>query len=125
MKRKEDLKIKKKEKKNYLENFEILNTLGIGSFGEVYHVRSKISKKEYALKSIKKKFISNLSKEHHVYMEKLILKFLKHKTIIRLELTFQDKKNLNFLLELVKFGDLNKFIHEKGIIIRKIKYNIS
>lgn len=119
MKPKLDLKIKKKEKKNYLDNFEIIKTLGKGSFGEVYHVRSKKTQKEYALKSIKKIFISNISKEHHIHTEKLILKFLDHPTIIKLERTFQDKKHLNFLLELVQFGDLNNFINTQGMLKRK------
>jgi serine/threonine protein kinase len=43
-------------KVNFEDDFEVLETLGIGSFGEVYRVRSLDDGQDYAIKKLKCKY---------------------------------------------------------------------
>ena len=51
------MKTKKKKKQISLNDFHIISRLGTGAFGTVYRIKSKLDKKEYALKVINKNTI--------------------------------------------------------------------
>ena len=55
-------------------------------------------------------------KDHHVFLEKLILNSLKSDLIIRLDSTFHDTDSLYFILEYVDRGELATFISKKGML---------
>ena len=57
-------------------------------------------------------------KEHHIFLEKLILTYLDSPLLIKLKWTFQDKENLYFIMEYVNRGELATFISKKGYLLK-------
>ena len=127
-----------------------IKTLGEGSFGEVYLIKSQKTQLEFALKKIQ---IKNTKYDIKRIMEEVnILKELDHPNIISFKGAFKsnDDKFLNIITEYVSQGDFEKnvetnykdkkyfeekdilnwlfqvflailYIHEKSIIHRDIK----
>lgn len=56
-------------------------------------------------------------KDHHVFVEKLMLSYLKSPLFIDLYWSFQDKNNLYFILEFADRGELSSYISKKSISI--------
>lgn len=55
------------------DSFKIVNILGIGSYGTVYHVIDKETRREYALKELSKQKIIKHNKTVSVFRERDIL----------------------------------------------------
>lgn len=96
-----------------LDDFKLLKGIGQGAFGEVFLAKNYFTSKTYALKSIDKKFLAKQRKEHHVFQEKLILKYLDHPMVVKLCSTFQDDQKLYFLMENIPNGELAHYIKLK------------
>ncbi|KAL6074229.1 cAMP-dependent protein kinase catalytic subunit, variant 3 [Balamuthia mandrillaris] len=89
-----------------LEQFEILRTLGTGSFGTVRLCRQKHTGRYYCLKILNKEKVIQLKQVQHVKNEKSVLEKVSHPFIMKLYATFQDSCNLYFLLEYLSGGEL-------------------
>ena len=63
-----------------ISDFEIIQILGKGCFGEVYLVVSKKTKKGYAMKKMK---VNNNSKDEDIKREIKLLQTLNHKYIVK------------------------------------------
>ena len=110
-------------KKNSINDFELLSNLGRGSYAKVLLARNKFNGKLYAIKIINKNFLEKLNKEHEVHIEKYVLTKLNHPNIIKLNKTFQDKRHLYFVLEFCQNKDLSSLIKLIGNLDYKlIKY---
>ena len=96
------------EKKTTIEDFNIIQELGSGSYAKVILATHLLNGKMYAIKKINKNMLNNFEKQHEVHIEKQILAELRHPNIIKLHKTFQDKKHLYFVLEYCKNKDLAK-----------------
>jgi len=83
-----------------MNNFEQLNLLGAGTFGRVHRVRNKFTKKEYAMKVLRKSVIMQLKQVEHLKNELDILMSINHPFIIRLHKTYVDTRNIYLLMEL-------------------------
>ena len=94
-----------------MENFEILDKLGEGSFSIVYKVKRKIDNQIYALKRVK---LKNLKEKNVLYSlnEIRILASLKSNYIISYKEAFYDEKEntLILVMEYADNGDLSKMI---------------
>ena len=94
-----------------MENFEILDKLGEGSFSIVYKVKRKIDNQIYALKRVK---LKNLKEKNVLYSlnEVRILASLKSNYIIGYKEAFYDEKEntLILVMEYADNGDLSKMI---------------
>jgi len=88
-----------------LKDFDVLTTLGTGSFGRVKLVRHKASKSVYALKTLSKSLVLRTKQSDHILAEKEILTNLSHPFIVNLYGTFQDDTSLYFVLEYVIGGE--------------------
>mmetsp|Transcript_48583 Transcript_48583/g.126060 ORF Transcript_48583/g.126060 Transcript_48583/m.126060 type:complete len:338 (-) Transcript_48583:544-1557(-) len=97
-----------------LEDFDIGETLGTGTFGRVRLVRHKQTGKYFALKILKKAEVIRLKQVEHIMSEKAILASIKHPFVVRLFQTFQDQKNLYMLLEYVIGGELFSHLRKAG-----------
>ena len=110
MKRNSLLEIKAdKNKLHYInvDDYEKLETVGMGSFGRVRLCRNKNTNKIYVLKILKKAEIVRLKQIDHIYSEYNILAFINHPFIIQLlGINFEDPKYLYFLLEYIPGGEL-------------------
>jgi len=62
------------EKKYDITDFEFMETIGIGNFGNVVRVINKITKKEYAMKQVKKETILVMKQADHLISEVKTLK---------------------------------------------------
>jgi serine/threonine protein kinase len=96
-----------------LKNFSIMNKIGSGGYSQVYEIQHKKTKKNYALKTISKKFIQTNRKEHQVFVEKMVLQNLKDSRIVELRMTLQDNNNIYFVLELVSKKSLADILKDK------------
>ncbi|KZS99168.1 kinase-like protein [Sistotremastrum niveocremeum HHB9708] len=94
-----------------LTDFEVLESLGTGTFGRVLLVRMRndppYSKpRVFAMKVLRKSEIVRLRQIEHVKAERYILSRVRHPFIVDLYASFQDPLNIYMLLAYVPGGEL-------------------
>ncbi|KAF9971240.1 hypothetical protein BGZ73_005842 [Actinomortierella ambigua] len=97
-----------------LSDFELLETLGTGTFGRVYLAKFRHDHSYYAMKVLKKSEVVRLKQVEHINSEKLILSQVHFPFIVNLFTTFQDDRNLYMLLEYVIGGELFSHLRKAG-----------
>ncbi|CAP34085.3 Protein CBR-SGK-1 [Caenorhabditis briggsae] len=128
-------------------DFDFLTTIGKGSFGRVYQVRHKETKKIYAMKVLSKEHIRKKNEVKHVMAERnVLINNFKHPFLVSLHFSFQNKEKLYFVLDHLNGGELFShlqrekhftesrsrfyaaeiacalgYLHEKNIIYRDLK----
>ena len=108
-------------KKTSLEDFTLIQLLGSGSYAKVVLAKHNLNGKLYAMKKINKSMLNNYEKQHEAHIEKQCLAELKHNNILKLNKTFQDKKNLYFVLEYCSNKNLNYLI----LILKKFDFKLA
>ena len=71
-----------------LDDFDIRQVLGQGSFGKVYLVEHKATKKIYAMKSIRKDVVIEHEQLDNLRLEKHILLCVEHPFLVQMEFVF-------------------------------------
>lgn len=89
-----------------LNDFQIMRTLGTGSFGRVHLVRSAHNGRYYAIKVLKKAQIIRMKQIEHTNDERRMLKLVEHPFLIRMWGTFQDSRNLFMVMDYIEGGEL-------------------
>ena len=89
-----------------LNDFQIMRTLGTGSFGRVHLVRSVHNGRYYAIKVLKKAQIIRMKQIEHTNDERRMLKLVEHPFLIRMWGTFQDARNLFMVMDYIEGGEL-------------------
>jgi len=89
----------------------LIGTVGSGSFGDVFLVKSKIDGKTYALKSLKKSVIISRKLIRYAMTERNVLAQLYHPFMIRLHNSFQSHDRLILVMEYCERGDLGDLLH--------------
>lgn len=89
-----------------LGDFQILRTLGTGSFGRVHLIRSNHNGRFYALKTLKKHTIVKLKQVEHTNDERRMLSIVSHPFIIRMWGTFQDSQQVFMVMDYIEGGEL-------------------
>ena len=107
-------------KKNSINDFDLLSNLGRGAYAKVVLARNKYNGKLYAIKIINKNFLEKLNKQYEVHIEKYTLTKLNHPNIVKLNKTFQDKRHLYFVLEFCQNKDLNSLMRLIGTLDYKL-----
>ena len=102
-----------KVKKLNLNEYEVGDTLGTGSFGRVRIAKNKKTKQYVALKIMKKMEIIRSKQTDHIMNEIKILALINHPFVINFDGFTQDDKYLYLSLELVNGGEL--FTYLRGI----------
>ncbi|KJK77481.1 hypothetical protein H634G_07220 [Metarhizium anisopliae BRIP 53293] len=97
-----------------LGDFDILRTLGTGSFGRVHLVQSKHNQRFYAIKVLKKAQVVKMKQVEHTNDERRMLSDVKHPFLITLWGTFQDWKNLYMVMDFVEGGELFSLLRKSG-----------
>ncbi|KAG0298291.1 hypothetical protein BGZ98_000256 [Dissophora globulifera] len=97
-----------------LADFELLETLGTGTFGRVYLAKFRHDHTFYAMKVLKKTEVVRLKQVEHINSEKQILSQVHFPFIVNLFTTFQDDRNLYMLLEYVIGGELFSHLRRAG-----------
>jgi protein kinase A len=98
-----------------LDNFVVQRTLGTGSFGRVHLVQSKINKRYYALKVLKKVEIVKLKQVEHTNNERAILSSVQHPFIVNLWGSFQDDANLYMVMDFIPGGELFTYLRKSKV----------
>lgn len=87
-------------------SFDILETLGSGTFGKVFKVRLRSNGKIYAMKIINKKYLIRNQQLRYAVTECNVLKQAQHPFIINLHYAFQTPDHLYMILDYCPGGDL-------------------
>jgi protein kinase A len=98
-----------------LADFELLRTLGTGSFGRVHLVQSRHNSRFYAIKVLKKAQVVKMKQVEHTNDERRMLGEVKHPFLITLWGTFQDAKNLYMVMDFVEGGELFSLLRKSGV----------
>lgn len=98
-----------------LVDFEILRTLGTGSFGRVHLVQSRHNQRFYAVKVLKKAQVVKMKQVEHTNDERRMLGEVKNTFLITLWGTFQDAKNLYMVMDFVEGGELFSLLRKSGV----------
>jgi len=104
------------KKKININEYEILQTLGTGSFGRVRLSRHKKNGNYYAMKILKKSEIVKLKQVDHVISENTILADIDHPFLVGLCGFHQDDRYLYFSLEYIAGGELFTYLRTEGRI---------
>lgn len=105
-----------------LTDFEILRTLGTGSFGRVHLVQSKHNQRFYAVKVLKKAQVVKMKQVEHTNDERRMLSDVKHPFLITLWGTFQDIRNLYMVMDFVEGGELFSLLRKSGVSLNSPCY---
>ena len=86
--------------------------MGTGSFGQVYLVKHKLEDKDYVIKKIKTRDISDKDREN-IENEVGLLKQLQHSNIVSYKESFVDEENyLSIVMAYCEGGDMYNKIRE-------------
>ena len=126
VKKKEYELLRKTRKKLSIFQFESINIIGKGAFGEVRVVKYKENNKIYAIKKMKKEIMNKKNQIFHVRTERDILKSNDSPWITKLHYSFQDEKYLYLVMDFCQGGDLMSYlIKEDTLSEEKAKFYIA
>lgn len=96
------------------DDFDILRTLGSGSFGRVLLARRKSDNHYFAIKVLDKAKVVKTKQVEHTLNEKQILQAVRCPFTVHLEQFFQDNLYLFFVLPLVVGGEMFTHLRKLG-----------
>ena len=79
---------------NKLEDFEILQIIGKGTYGFVAKVKSKLNLRIYALKKYNSEYLNKPDALKYVVNESIFMKQLNNENVVKLYNNFKDKSGL-------------------------------
>ena len=91
-------------------DFEAIQLLGRGSFGEVFLVQMHGSNKRYAMKVLRKDRIVGQKLVKYAMVERNVLSYMKHPFIVGLNYAFQSPVRLYLILDYCPGGNLTSYI---------------
>merc|ERR1740117_2122988 len=92
-----------------LEAFKMIKVIGKGSFGKVFLVKEIKTSQMFALKVLKKDNIIKRNQVEHTKTERSVLGYVKHPFIVGMNMAFQSRHKLYFVLDYCAGGEL--FFH--------------
>ncbi|GBF87975.1 snf1-related kinase [Raphidocelis subcapitata] len=98
----------------FLSNYRLGKTLGIGSFGKVKVAEHVLTGHKVAIKILNRRKIQAMDMEEKVRREIKILKLLMHPHIIRLYEVIETPSDIYVVMEYVRGGELFDHIVERG-----------
>ncbi|CAD8093247.1 unnamed protein product [Paramecium sonneborni] len=105
--------------KSNIKDFESIEIIGRGAFGEVRLCRNKVSNEIVAVKKMKKSEMLYKNQVCHVRAERDLLAASDNAWIVQLKCSFQDEKYLYLVMEYLPGGDLMTLLMKKDIFTEK------
>ncbi|CAK63352.1 unnamed protein product (macronuclear) [Paramecium tetraurelia] len=102
-----------------IKDFEPIEIIGRGAFGEVRLCRNKLSNDIVAVKKMKKSEMLYKNQVCHVRAERDLLAASDNAWIVQLKCSFQDEKYLYLVMEYLAGGDLMTLLMKKDIFTEK------
>jgi len=96
-----------------MDNFNTLRVIGRGSFGEVRVCSKKGTGEVFAIKKLRKREMLKRNQVQHIWGERRFLAGADNPWVVRLFHSFQDRRNLYFVLEYCPGGDLLRLLIQK------------
>jgi len=92
-----------------LDSFKMIKVIGKGSFGKVFLVKEIKTGEMFALKVLRKDNIIKRNQVEHTRTERSVLGYVRHPFIVSMNMAFQSKDKLYFVLDYCAGGEL--FFH--------------
>ena len=89
--------------------YEIIKSLGKGSYGKVLMVKKNDENQVYAMKVLKKKQMIKRNQVEHIKAERKIMELIDHPFIEKLQYAFQNPQKLYLVMDYCPGGEL--FFH--------------
>lgn len=113
-------------RKMTIKEFESIEIIGRGAFGEVRVCRHKESGEVVAIKKMKKEDMHTKNQILHIRTEKEILQINKSEWVVQLKYSFQDDYFLYLVMEFLPGGDFMSLLMKKDILSEtEAKYYIA
>ncbi|XP_040009207.1 NUAK family SNF1-like kinase 1 isoform X2 [Xiphias gladius] len=100
-------------KHNLKHRYEVMETLGKGTYGKVKKAVERASLKTVAIKSIRKERITDDLDKIHIQREIEITSSLRHSNIIRFHEVFESRDKIVIVMEYASRGELYDYIQER------------
>ncbi|KAM9350398.1 NUAK family SNF1-like kinase 1 [Symphorus nematophorus] len=108
------MEVKKHQHKHNLKHrYEVMETLGKGTYGKVKKAVERASLKTVAIKSIRKERITDDLDRVHIQREIEITASLRHSNIIRFHEVFESRDKIVIVMEYASRGELYDYIQER------------
>ncbi|XP_029362595.1 NUAK family SNF1-like kinase 1 [Echeneis naucrates] len=112
--RKPEMEVKKHQHKHNLKHrYEVMETLGKGTYGKVKKAVERASLKTVAIKSIRKEHITDNLEKIHIQREIEITSSLQHPNIIRFHEVFESRDKIVIVMEFASRGELYDYIQDR------------
>ena len=111
--------LRKNRQKLSIFQFDPINIIGKGAFGEVRVCKYKENGKIYAIKKMKKEIMNKKNQNFHVRTERDILKSTDSNWITKLHYSFQDEKYLYLVMDFCQGGDLMSYLIIEDVLSEK------
>jgi protein kinase A len=93
-------------KKMNLADFEMVRTLGVGSFGRVKFAKYKVDGTYYAVKFMKKHEIIKLKQVDHINGERTLMQQVAHPYVVSMVGSFKDDRYVFIVMEVITGGEM-------------------
>lgn len=103
-------------KKMSVNDFETLQIIGRGAFGEVRVCKKKDTGNIYAMKIMKKIEMLKRNQVQHIRAERDILTLANNPFVVKLHFSFQDDQHLYLVMEYLQGGDLMTILMKYDIL---------
>ncbi|CAG6021535.1 unnamed protein product [Menidia menidia] len=104
---------KHQHKHNLKHRYEVMETLGKGTYGKVKRAVERASLRTVAIKSIRKERITDDLDKIHIQREIEITSSLRHSNIIRFHEVFESRDKIVIVMEFASRGELYDYIQER------------
>ncbi|XP_041713052.2 NUAK family SNF1-like kinase 1 [Coregonus clupeaformis] len=112
------VEVKKHQHKHNLKHrYEVMETLGKGTYGKVRRAVERTTRKTVAIKSIRKESITDDTDRVHIQREIEITSALKHPNIIRFHEVFESRDKIVIVMEYASRGELYDYVHERRRLV--------
>jgi serine/threonine kinase 38 len=113
---KEAEQLRQRRRRTSVFDFESIDIIGRGAFGEVRVVRSKLTGEILAMKKMNKSEMVYKNQVQHVRAERNILATSSSPWVVDLKFSFQDERFLYLVMEYLPGGDLMTILMKRDIL---------